>query len=122
MNQPEKAHQATKFEKNGYWKLYSQSKTFFATGKKLESDAALNEFIKQYADSDPSTIADIYAFRKDRENTYKWLQKALETQDDYLIETIQYPSFSFLHQDKRWLKILNTMNLFSEHWLFNEIE
>ncbi len=122
LNQHEKADQVSQFEKNGYWKFYSQSKTLFAKGKKIESDIALNEFISQYADSDPSTIADIYAFRKDKANTYKWLDKAIKIQDDYLIETIQYPSFAFLYQDQRWLDILGSMNLFEEHWLFKAIE
>lgn len=118
LNQNEKANQAAQFEKNSYWKLYSQSKTLFANGKTLESDAAINEFIRRYAESDPSTIADMYAFRKDKVNTYKWLDIAVETRDDYLIETIQYPSFSFLYKEQRWLNILNSMNLFEEHWLY----
>jgi len=118
----QKAHRASQIEKNGYWKFYSQSKTLFSLGHKEESDKALNEFIRQYGDSDPSTIADIYAFRKDKANTYKWLSKAVETRDDYLIETIQYPSFSFLYKDKRWRAILDSMNLFEAHWLYQAID
>ncbi|MBV1909933.1 MAG: winged helix-turn-helix domain-containing protein [Kangiellaceae bacterium] len=122
LNEYEDANQASQFEKNGYWKLYSQSKTLYALGKQLESDLAIKDFIRKYADSDPSTIADMYAFRKDKKNTYKWLDKAVESRDDYLIETIQYPSFEFLHQEQRWRGILNSMNLFDEHWLYKEIE
>lgn len=118
----EKAHQSSQIERNGYWKFYSQSKTFFSLGNIKASDNALNEFISRYGDSDPSSIADIYAYRKDKENTYKWLDKAIETRDDYLIETIQYPSFSFLYQDKRWQALLNSMGLFESHWLYSAID
>ena len=45
------------------------------------ADAALKLVIEKYSDGAPYQIAEIYAFRKDANNTFLWLDKAWAARD-----------------------------------------
>ena len=73
--------------------------------------------IDSYGNTHWSSIAEIYAFRGELDNAFKWLDIAFEQSDNSLIEAINEPTFSNLHNDPRWLIFLDKMKLPKGHWL-----
>jgi TolB-like protein/DNA-binding winged helix-turn-helix (wHTH) protein/Tfp pilus assembly protein PilF len=82
-----------------------------ALGRKKESDAALSELIAKHQAIDPYQIAEIYAFRDQPDEAFKWLDRAYAKQDDGLIFTKVEPLLKSLHSDPRFAALLKKLNL-----------
>src|ERR1700747_2302662 len=55
--------------------------TYYALGRKKESDAALSELITKYHASNAFEIATIYAFRNQTDEAFEWLDRAYAQRD-----------------------------------------
>lgn len=97
-------------ETNPFWGSYVQIMIEHAVGNKVEAGALLEEFISTYP-KEAVNIADIYGFMGNREQTFKWLKKALETKDPTLTEGVYYPTFRKYHDDPRWQQLLEDMGV-----------
>ena len=82
-----------------------------AMGKRAESDAALKRAIKQNADEWPSAIARVYAFRGERDEAMKWLERAYSVKDEDLYFIRGDPLVKNLESDPRYKAFLRKMNL-----------
>ena len=82
-----------------------------AMGKGAESDAALKRAIKQNADEWPSAIARVYAFRGERDEAMKWLERAYSLKDEDLYFIRGDPLVKNLESDPRYKAFLRKMNL-----------
>ena len=92
-------------------RLVGSALAYFSLGRKAESDAALAQYIKGYADYSPSGVATIYAFRGESDEAFKWLDRAY-AQKDLLLYSIKYRTeFAKLHDDPRYKVFLKKMNL-----------
>ena len=78
--------------------------------RQAEADAALQTLIESYGDSDPLMIAEVYAYRGQTDDAFKWLQK---NDDKYRANgnlgnpkvpwiLDRSPFFRSLHSDARW--------------------
>jgi tetratricopeptide (TPR) repeat protein len=76
-----------------------------------ESDAALNELIKNQAGTAAYQIADAYAYRGDKDKAFEWLERARQQRDSGLGNLLQDPLLENLHSDPRWNAFLHTMGL-----------
>lgn len=88
---------------------------YFAKGDTKRADELLEEFIMKNSDDDPANLADLYAFRGNKEASFKWLNKALEVKDPVLLEVLAYPSFKTMYSDPRWRLFINKLNLPKDH-------
>jgi len=75
-------------------------------GHKPESDAALAELTKKYADDAAYNIAYALAWRNEHDRAFEWLDKAVALQDPGLSEIVFQPLFANLYEDPRWLPFL----------------
>jgi TolB-like protein len=84
---------------------------WYAMGKKAESDAALKRAIEQNTEEWPSAIARVYAFRGERDEAMKWLERAYSVKDEDLYLIRGDPLTKRLEGDPRYKAFLRKMNL-----------
>ncbi|PYL63831.1 MAG: hypothetical protein DMF20_11730 [Verrucomicrobia bacterium] len=76
-----------------------------------ESDAALAQLIKDAAETAADQIADVYAYRGDKDKAFEWLERARRQRDAGLPTLRVDPYLQNLHDDPRWNAFLRTMGL-----------
>ena len=84
---------------------------YYALGREKESDAALSELITKYHEGGAYQIAEVYAFRNQSDEAFKWLDRAYVQRDDDLIVTKVDPLLKNLHNDPRYAAFLKKLNL-----------
>jgi TolB-like protein/DNA-binding winged helix-turn-helix (wHTH) protein len=85
--------------------------TYYALGRKKESDAALRELTTKYYASNAFEIAEIYAFRNQTDKAFEWLDRAYAQRDPSLMETKVDPLLKGLHGDPRFAAFLTKLRL-----------
>ena len=85
--------------------------TYYALGRKKESDAALRELMMKYHASNAFEIATIYAFRNQTDEAFEWLDRAYAQRDPSLMSTKVEPLLKSLHSDPRFAAFLKKLNL-----------
>jgi serine/threonine protein kinase len=85
--------------------------TYYALGRKKESDAALRELMMKYRASNAFEIATIYAFRNQTDEAFEWLDRAYAQRDPSMMSTKVDPLLNSLHNDPRFLALLKKLNL-----------
>jgi TolB-like protein/DNA-binding winged helix-turn-helix (wHTH) protein len=85
--------------------------TYYALGRKKESDAALRELMMKYHASNAFEIATIYAFRNQTDEAFEWLDRAYAQRDPSLMSTKVEPLLKSLHHDPRFAAFLKKLNL-----------
>ncbi len=76
-----------------------------------ESDAALAELIEKVSETGAYQIAEVYAYRNDRDHAFEWLERARRQRDAGLPTLRPDSLLSNLHGDPRWDAFLRTMGL-----------
>jgi TolB-like protein/class 3 adenylate cyclase/tetratricopeptide (TPR) repeat protein len=76
-----------------------------------ESDAALAQLIKTSAETAAFQIADVYAYRADKDRAFEWLERARQQRDAGLASMRADPYLHNLRDDPRWNAFLHTMGL-----------
>ncbi len=84
---------------------------YFALGRRAESDAALSQLIKDAAGTDAFGIAEVYAYRGDLDQAFKWLERAYTQRDPSLYLIKGEPMLQSLEGDPRYKAFLKQMNL-----------
>ncbi len=102
-------------ESHEFFGLYGKNFVFHALGKQEQADALFEEFIEKHSKTDPANLADLYAFRGDIDQSFYWLNKAVEIKDPVLLEALAYPSLKILHKDPRWNTLINNIGLPKDH-------
>jgi len=112
----EEALKEAENETNDFLNLHARNLAMSALERYTEADRLLIQIIETYGETHMSNIAEIYAFRGDMKNAFKWLNSAFEQSDNALVEVINDPILSNLHKDPRWQILLAKMNLPNDHW------
>jgi len=76
-----------------------------------ESDAALARLIESSADTAAYQIAEVYAYRGDKDRAFEWLERAHRQRDSGLIGLRSDPFLRHLESDPRWSAFVRTMGL-----------
>jgi hypothetical protein len=76
-----------------------------------ESDAALARLIERYADTAAYQIAQVYAYREEKDRAFEWLERARRQRDSGLVGTRSDPFLGHLEGDPRWSAFLREMGL-----------
>ena len=80
---------------------------YYALGRMAESDVALAEFIEKYEQKAPYYIAAVLAYRGEANLAFAWLDKAVQYNSYGSITT--EPRFARIHDDPRWLPLLESI-------------
>ena len=100
---------ASEQEPHAAWRLTGLALSNQALGRKKDSDQALAELIRRYADSWPYNVAYVYAWRHEPDLAFKYLEKAREVQDPSLSDVTFEQFFDSVHADPRWLPYLRSV-------------
>src|SRR6266496_3363281 len=76
-----------------------------------EADAALADLIKSNADGAAYQIAEVYAYRGEKDQAFEWLERAHRQRDSGLVGLQVDPFLKNLHPDPRWNAFLHKMGL-----------
>jgi TolB-like protein/Flp pilus assembly protein TadD len=77
----------------------------------LEADAALTRLKEGSADTAAYQIAEVHAYRGEKDQAFEWLERARRQLDPGLVATRTDPLFVNLHEDPRWQLFLHTMGM-----------
>jgi TolB-like protein/DNA-binding winged helix-turn-helix (wHTH) protein len=100
-----------KQERPDAYQLQHYAIAYHALGREKESDAALRELITKYGTVAAFQIAQVYAFRKQPNEAFEWLERAYAQRDGGLVETKVNPLLKSLHGDPRYTALLKKLNL-----------
>ena len=90
-------------ETDPFWRTFGLALAQFANGERVEADAALQKLITEDADDAGSQIAQIYAFRKEPEKMFEWLEHAWTTHDVGVTELLSNPLLRAYKDDPRFV-------------------
>jgi adenylate cyclase len=76
-----------------------------------ESDAALAELTANLGETAAYQIAEVYAYRGDKDRAFEWLDRARRQRDPGLASLRKDPLLTNLQDDTRWNAFLHTMGL-----------
>jgi tetratricopeptide (TPR) repeat protein len=96
---------------NATHRAWMYALTYYALGRKKESDAALSELITKYHASNAFEIATIYAFRNQTDEAFEWLDRGYAQRDPSMMTTKVEPLLNSLHDDPRFAALLKKLNL-----------
>jgi TolB-like protein/DNA-binding winged helix-turn-helix (wHTH) protein len=85
--------------------------TYWAAGRRAESDEALAALGSRYAQGDAYFLALAHAYRGDRDKAFQWLDRAYRQKDVTLVEIVGERLFGNLTGDRRYKAFLRRMNL-----------
>jgi len=83
---------------------------YFAARNGAASDSALDLLIARHAEEYACQVAEVYAYRGERDRAFAWLERAYRQRDTGLIVMREDPLLGNLRNDPRWGVFLKSMN------------
>jgi adenylate cyclase len=91
-------------------RLRGTAMAYFALGQKADADTALAQLLDNPR-SDSFAIAEVYAFRRQSDDAFKWLERAYAQKNSRLTYIKGTPAMKNLEGDPRYQAFLKKMNL-----------
>jgi len=110
-NKFEEAATAAQADAGDWCRLLIVSCARWGQKRVAESDAALAELTKNDSETAAYQIAEVYAYRGDKDKAFEWLERARRQRDPGLGNLRRDPLLENLHNDPRWNAFLHTMGL-----------
>lgn len=98
-------------EKEPDGKIYGAALVDFKMGRKKEAEDELRMYIKLFHNADAYQIAEIYAYRNEKDKSFEWLTRAYNQHDPGLCAIIGDPLMKNILKDPRYKAILKEMKL-----------
>ena len=98
----EAALKAAEQETDPDWRAYALALAQQARGDAVAADATLNALIAGHSDDMSFQIATVYAFRRDADKAFEWLDRAFEKRDPGVMAIIDNPFTHELRSDPRF--------------------
>ncbi|HEX5651333.1 MAG TPA: tetratricopeptide repeat protein [Steroidobacteraceae bacterium] len=80
-------------------------------GRHVEAQRALDELIDNFAQSNAYQIAEVYAWRNERDSAFAWLERAYAQHDGTLVQIKFDPLLARIRDDVRYAEMLVKMGL-----------
>ncbi len=84
---------------------------YYALGRKKEADEKLVEFIKKFQYVGAYQVAEIYAYRNERDKAFEWLERAYRQRDAGCVAIKGDPLMRNIFKDPRYTAFLKKMKL-----------
>ena len=107
----EKAAEAAQKDAAEWARLLTLSCARWGQKRIPESDAALAELIARFGETAAYQIAEVYAYRNDKDHAFEWLERARRQRDAGLAALRVDTLLPNLHDDPRWDALLRTTGL-----------
>ena len=102
---------AAKGEIHVTFRLLALANVYHAQRRRTESDAALKELITTRANTAAFQIAEIFAYRGERDQAFAWLERACAQRDPGMSMVRASPRLRGLHDDPRWRPFVEKVGL-----------
>jgi tetratricopeptide (TPR) repeat protein len=110
--QPQAALKEMQVEHDGDSRNLGLAMAFHALHRRAESDAALARAIRSTADNGACNVAIVYAYRGERDQAFKWLERSVDQREILLGHKFRNePWLAPLRGDPRYKALLRRMNL-----------
>jgi TolB-like protein len=93
------------------YKTFGLALAYHALGRKKEANETLKEFLEKYQNDWPYLIAELHAFRNEKDEAFLWLEKAYNKKDSWLYWLKGDPLLKNLQGDSRYKPFMKKMNL-----------
>jgi TolB-like protein/Tfp pilus assembly protein PilF len=107
----EEAVAATEGEAGEWARLLIVACARWGAKKIPEADAALATLTKDFPETAAYQIAEVHAYRGDKDKAFEWLERARQQHDGGLPSLRKDPLLTNLYDDPRWNAFLRTMGL-----------
>jgi TolB-like protein/Tfp pilus assembly protein PilF len=97
---------------SGIWKLIGSAMAEYTLGDAAASQAALEQLVREYAVTSAYQIAEVYAWRGERDAAFAWLERAYRQHDGGMTYLYHSRLFAPLRDDPRYQALLHKLNLF----------
>ncbi len=108
---PELALEEMSQEADETWKIFGLILTYQALGRKKEADKLLSDYIIKFQKDEAYLLAEIYAFRGEKDRAFEWLEKSYIAREPTLLFLKGDPLLKNLWPDPRYKALLKKMNL-----------
>src|SRR5215813_3066904 len=108
---PQQALVEIEKEPNEWAKLTGQALVYHALGREHDSDTSMAELIAKYETGAAYQIAQVYAFRRESDRSFAWLERAHAQRDSGLTDMKTDPQLKNLCHDRRYADLLQKMRL-----------
>jgi TolB-like protein/Flp pilus assembly protein TadD len=98
-------------EPAGFWRDYAVTLAQQAQGNPAAAEAALMTFVAKYGHGGPYQVAIVYAFRKEPERMFKWLDTAYAERDSGLTQLMVTPFLLDYRSDPRFADICRKLKI-----------
>uniref|UniRef100_Q029D0 Serine/threonine protein kinase with TPR repeats n=1 Tax=Solibacter usitatus (strain Ellin6076) TaxID=234267 RepID=Q029D0_SOLUE len=98
-------------ELNPGYRLSALAMAYQALGERAKSDASLRELIAEQGADLSYQVAEVYAFRGEKELAFQWLDRAYAQNSDSLPEMKADPLFADIRSDARYSALLQKLRL-----------
>ena len=107
----EEAVSATEGEAGEWAQLLIVACARWSQKKIADADAALGKLTKDFAETAAYQIAEVHAYRGDKDKAFEWLERARRQRDGGLPGLRKDPLLVNLYDDERWKAFLHTVGL-----------
>jgi serine/threonine protein kinase/tetratricopeptide (TPR) repeat protein len=97
-------------EQEPLWRRQGLALAYYGVGNKKQADSALAEVIEKHQ-TEPYLIAQIYAYRNEKDKAFEWLERAYKEGDVGLSNMKGDPLLRNLEHDPRYQALLKKMKL-----------
>jgi tetratricopeptide (TPR) repeat protein len=91
--------------------IFGLALVYHTLGNRKKSDSALVDLIKGYQDWDAFQIAEVYAYRGEKDKAFEWLERAYNQRDGGLAEMKGDPLLRNIEKDSRYAAFMKKMKL-----------
>ena len=111
LGKPDLALREMQKENMEIFKKFGLALAFHALNRKKEADETLEEFTDKYQNNWSYLLAQIHAFRGEKEEAFTWLETAYNKKDNWLFWLKGDPLLKNIMSDPRYTNFLKKMNL-----------
>jgi TolB-like protein/DNA-binding winged helix-turn-helix (wHTH) protein/Tfp pilus assembly protein PilF len=94
-----------------FWRLQGEALAYHPLGRRQDAETALQRIITTDQDGAAFQIAEVYAFRGERDKAFEWLDRAYRQRDGGLTYVKVDPLLKNLRRDPRYTELLRKMRL-----------
>jgi tetratricopeptide (TPR) repeat protein len=99
-------------KETGEWeRLTVEAMAYHDLGREPDSDAALQRLIETHGSDSPYQIAEVHAYRGEKDKAFAWLERAYRDRDPGLNQLKSDPRLESLRSDPRYKALLVQMHL-----------
>jgi serine/threonine-protein kinase len=108
------AVELAKQETNAFWRTFGLALAYHANGDRAQADAALNQLIAENSMDGAYQIADVYAYRKEPDKAFEWLDKSWAVRDPGVSLILWDGFFAPYEKDPRYAAFAKKIGVLQE--------